>query len=329
MAVGGGAVAEFEEQRPRLFGIAYRMLGSAVDAQDAVQDTYLRWHHAERTTIATPAAWLTTVLTRLCLNLLTSARMRREAYLGPWLPDPVLTLDPALGPAETAEQRDSVSLALLMAMEHLTPAERAVVVLREAFGYSHRDVAAIIDESETNCRQLHSRARRKLAEQPAAPPRLNRADWTRLVERFLGAARDGDLAALEALLAEDVTSWADGGGTVFAARRPVHGRAIVARYLAGVTAGRYTDGLRIEIAEINAAPAALVWAGTRLTGVLALDIDSKGEICTIRMLVNPAKLAFLSRRHAALYRSGRSDLAVTPSTSPSTLSRSMGLPGHP
>lgn len=165
---GGGAVA-FEEQLARLFGLAYRMLGSTHDAEDVVQDAYLRWSGADRGGIDSPPAWLTTVVAHLCLNQLTSARARRETYVGPWLPEPVLTPDPALGPADTPELRDSVSMALLVAMERLNPAERAVYVLREAFGYSHRDVAGIVKLSEANCRQPHSRARRRIDEQPPAP----------------------------------------------------------------------------------------------------------------------------------------------------------------
>ncbi|MGA9309797.1 MAG: sigma-70 family RNA polymerase sigma factor, partial [Pseudonocardiaceae bacterium] len=204
---------EFLDQRPRLFSLAYRMLGEAGEAEDVVQDAYLRWAGAARAEIAYPPAWLTKVVTNLCLNRLTSERARRETYVGSWLPEPVLTADGALDPLGTVEQRDSVSLALLRLMERLTPTERAVFVLREAFAYSHRQIAGFLDVSEANSRQLHGRARQRLG---AARPRFepDRAQWHRLVERFLAAAQGGDAAELRELLAADATATADGGGKV-------------------------------------------------------------------------------------------------------------------
>src|SRR5262245_7316661 len=199
-------VAEFETRRGRMFGLAYRLLGSAVEAEDAVQDAYLRWDRADRATIAHPDAWLAKVVTNLCLNRLTAARTTRERYVGPWLPEPVPT--DMLGPLETAEQRDSVSLALLTLLERLTPAERAVFVLRAAFGYSHGEVAQVMELSEANCRQLYRRATQHVADHRTRfqPSREQRE---RLASRFLAAAQHGDLRGLEELLAEDVTSWAD------------------------------------------------------------------------------------------------------------------------
>lgn len=322
-----GGLAAFEEQRPRLFGIAYRMLGSTHDAEDALQDAWLRWAGADRDAVESVPAFLTAVLTRLCLNRLTSARARHETYPGPWLPEPVLTPDPALGPLDTAELRESVSLALLVTLEQLAPAERAVYVLREAFGYSHREVAAAVDLSEANCRQLLSRARRQLATHARPAPAPDRATWSRLVVRFLGAARDGDLPALEALLAQDVTAWSDGGGRIHAARRPVHGRVAVARYLAGVTAKRYTADLRIGFAEVNGQSAVLAWSADELVGVYTVELDADGTVCTVRFLVNPDKLAFLARRHAALSPSASQSRSASPARSES-LSRSEPLPGH-
>ena len=169
------ATAEFEAQRPQLFGLAYRMLGSAVDAEDVVQDAYLRWQGADQQAIAVPQAWLAKVVTNLCLKLLSSARARRERYAGPWLPEPVLTEDGTLGPLDEVAQRESVSLALLLLLERLTPAERAVFVLREAFGYSHAETAQLLELSEANCRQLQHRARDRIAEdRPRFRPE---ADW--------------------------------------------------------------------------------------------------------------------------------------------------------
>ncbi|GAA4901434.1 RNA polymerase ECF family sigma subunit [Actinomycetospora succinea] len=291
------ATAVFDGQRPRLFGIAYRMLGSAHDAEDVVQDAWLRWAGHEET-VDNPAAWLTTVVTRLCLNRLDSARARRETYVGPWLPEPILTDDPAT----TLEERESVSLALLTTLERLTPPERAVYVLREAFGHSHAEVAAVLDVTEAGSRQLHTRARRHLAAVPTVS--TTPADVGPLLARFVAAARDGDLAGLEALLAADVTVWSDGGGKVKAARRPVHGREAVARFLVGILGPGRWHGTGAA-AEVNGAPAVLAFLDGRLDGVLTVEGD--GEVRAVRILRNPDKLAFLAGQ----------------------LSRSEGLSGRP
>jgi RNA polymerase sigma factor (sigma-70 family) len=198
-----GAVREFEAQRRRLLGLAYRLLGSASEAEDAVQDAFLRWHATDRARVASPSAWLTKAVTNLCLTRLASARARREAYVGPWLPEPVLAVEEALGPLETAELRESVSHALLVLLERLAPAERAVFVLAEAFTYSHREIAEILEISEANSRQLHHRARQRLA-QARRRFRVSRAQRHRILERFLSAARTGDLDGLERLLAAEV-----------------------------------------------------------------------------------------------------------------------------
>lgn len=240
-------MVEFQVRRGWLFGLAYRLLGSVDEAEDAVQDAFLRWDRAERAAIEHPDGWLAKVVTNLCLNRLTAARAARERYVGVWLPEPVLT--DVLGPLETAEQRDSVSLALLTLLERLTPAERAVFVLREAFGYSHRDVAEVLELSEANCRQLYRRAILHVAErrQRFQPSRVERE---RLARRFLAAAVDGDLRGLEELLAEDVTSWADSGGQVPTARRPVTGRDNVARYFAGAWR-KVPAGVTFSFVEVN------------------------------------------------------------------------------
>jgi RNA polymerase sigma-70 factor (TIGR02957 family) len=295
------AVGEFEAHRSRMFGLAYRLLGSAQEAEDVVQDAFLRWHNAEPAAIAVPSAWLAKVVTNLCLNRLASARVQRERYVGPWLPEPVLTSDGTLGPLDTAEQRDSVSLALLVLLERLTPSERAVFVLREAFGYGYREIAQILELSEVNCRQLDRRARRRLAElRPRFRPELRQ--WHRLVERFLVAAREGDLRGLQQLLAADVSACADGGGKVTAARRPVLGSARVARYLAGALR-RFAAGLEIAVAEVNGEPAVLGWSGGELVGVLVLEIVD-GRIGALRTVANPDKLGFAARQAASLSRTG-------------------------
>lgn len=285
---------EFEAQRPHLFGLAYRLLGSASEAEDAVQDAYLRLHAADRAAIRSLPAWLTTIVTNLCLNQLTSARARREKYVGPWLPEPVSTRDGALGPLETAEQRESLSIALLTLMERLNPTERAAFVLREAFAYSHRDIAEILEVSEANARQLHRRARQRVGE-PAARFRPDPAHWRRVVERFLTASRGGDVTTLITLLADNVTSTADGGGKVAAARRVVAGRDKVARYLAGAFRRPLVD-IRLDLdREVNGEPAVLGFVGPTLAGVLFFDtIDDRIE--ALRIVANPDKLQFLGRQ---------------------------------
>ncbi|MGK4591470.1 RNA polymerase sigma-70 factor [Amycolatopsis sp. w19] len=291
------SATEFEHLRPAMFGLAYRLLGSAAEAEDVVQDAYPKWAGAERESIGSPRAWLAKVVTNLCLNRLTSARAQRERYVGPWLPEPVLTSTDVLGPLETAEQRDSVSLAMLVLLEQLSPVERAVFVLKEAFAYSHREIAGILDVSEVNSRQLHSRARKALDrsdERRVSNPRHHE----KLVESFLSAARDGDLPALESLLTADVTAWSDGGGKVTAARRPVHGAAKVARLYAGMFAG--AGQVSIEILEVNGGPAVVATAGDALFGVLGFEVVD-GRIRGLRAVGNPDKLAFLSGQ---LSRSG-------------------------
>ncbi|MGW8778256.1 RNA polymerase sigma factor SigJ [Streptomyces sp. NPDC055796] len=297
-------LADFEQHRPRMFGIAYRMLGSAAEAEDAVQDAWLRWSSAGREDVGHPGAWLAKAVTRLCLNRLASARARREEYPGPWLPEPVLTGDGALGPLESAEQREGVSIALLVLLERLTPVERAVYVLREAFAYGHREIAALLDLAEPNCRQLYRRAagrveaaraqsgRAESGRAAAARPRFepDPAQWHRLVEAFLTAAREGDLARLESMLSADVRYVADGGGIVSAARRPILGRDKVARFLAGALR-RYGAGLPISLAEVNGEPALLFGA----TVVLQVEVED-GLVRGVRSMANPEKLEFLQRQ---------------------------------
>ncbi|WP_338145779.1 RNA polymerase sigma-70 factor [Streptomyces scabichelini] len=286
---------EFESHRPRLFGLAYRMLGSAEEAEDAVQDAYLRWSRADRAVVEQPAAWLAKVVTNLCLTRLTSARAQREQYVGPWLPEPVVTSDGTLGPLESAERRDAVSMALLMLLERLTPTERAVYVLREAFAYGHREIAGVLALSEANCRQLYRRAVQRLA---APKARFEAAPEQReeLIVSFLTAAREGDLAGLEKLLASDVTWWSDGGGKVSAARRPVVGREKVVRFLVGL-AERVAAGVDVTVAEVNGAPALLAWQDGALAGVITFELQD-GLIAQVQAVVNPDKLGFAGRQLA-------------------------------
>jgi RNA polymerase sigma-70 factor (TIGR02957 family) len=289
------AVAEeFEAQRPLLFGLAYRLLGSAAEAEDAVQDAYLRLHAADRAAIGSLRAWLTKVVTNLCLNQLTSARARRETYVGPWLPEPVITGDGTLGPLETTEQRDTVSIALLTLMERLSPGERAAFVLREAFGYSHREIADMLTTSDANARQLHHRARQRLGE-PAPRFQPDPAQWRDLVERFFTASRSGDVTGLVTMLTADITSTADGGGKVAAARRPVAGREKVARYVAGAWSRSAAAAIQLEFAEVNGEPAMLGFLEATLAGVLFFEVDGD-RIAALRAVANPDKLRFAARQ---------------------------------
>lgn len=222
------AVAVFAGVRPRLFGIAYRMLGSAADAEDVVQNAWLRWQTTDRSAVLDPPAFLTTVTARLAINLAESAHSRRDGYIGPWLPEPVDTrTDPHLG----AERGEALGLAVLALMEKLTARERGAYVLREAFDYSYERIAEILGLDEANVRQLVSRAKRHVAENRHAP--VDPAEQRRLLEAFVAAAQAGDASALEHLFAADVTSVTDGNGMVNAARVPVVGRETVATFLAG------------------------------------------------------------------------------------------------
>ncbi|MBB5909214.1 RNA polymerase sigma-70 factor [Actinoalloteichus hymeniacidonis] len=293
MSVTSEELNEFEAHRTRLFAIAYRLLGSASEAEDAVQDTFLRWNDAERGSIREPAAWLTTVLTNLCLTRLTSARARRESYIGPWLPEPVITDSQALGPLDTVEQRESVSMAFLVLLERLTPPERAVFVLREAFEYGHREIAGILGITETNCQQLYHRARERVnRDRPRfdAVPEKGR----RIAQRFLEAARGMDIAGLESMLAADVVAWSDGGGKANAARRPVFGADRVARLLAGFMR---KGGFTTVFTEVNGAPAWLAIADGRPITALVLHIVDE-RITAIHTSVNPDKLEYLAAQFA-------------------------------
>ncbi|MFF1380834.1 RNA polymerase sigma-70 factor [Streptomyces sp. NPDC058308] len=296
MSTATALAEEFESHRPRMFGLAYRILGSAQEAEDAVQDAYLRWNGSRREDIAQPAAWLAKTVTNLCLTRLTSARARREQYVGTWLPEPVITSGGTLGPLESAEQRDAVSMALLVLLERLTPKERAVYVLREAFAYSHREIAEVLDASEANCRQLYRRAAGAVA---GARSRFEPGHELRrtFVEAFIAAAREGDVAGLERILARDVTWWGDGGGKAAAARTPILGRDNVLRFLLGVM-DRLGAASDISYAEINGAPALVMRAEGYITAVTAFE-GGNDTVTGVRSVVNPDKLTFVERQLAA------------------------------
>jgi RNA polymerase sigma-70 factor (ECF subfamily) len=277
----------FEEQRPLLLGIAYRLLGSMWDAEDVVQDAYLRWMRADRASVREPRAFLTVVVSRLALDQLRSARVTREAYVGPWLPEPVSA--DAFGPLDTVELRDTLSYATLHLMERLTPPERAAFVLREAFQLPYDQIAEILGTRAENCRQLHHRAARHLAGgrdrfQPSA------TDHTALLRRFLEAAQNGDLESLTGLLADDVSAWNDGGGKVRAPLRPVLGRSNVLAFMAGLMT-RYPLG-ETTIVAANGEPALRMNMGGQ-DQLVAFGIR-EGRIQAIFTVRNPDKLTRLA-----------------------------------
>ncbi|MFI6171379.1 RNA polymerase sigma-70 factor [Nocardia sp. NPDC051052] len=292
VAVEPDGLGVFVTHRPRLFALAYRMLGSAGEAEDAVQETYLRWDAADRSRIRSAEAWLTTVLVNLCRTWLVSARARRETYVGPWLPEPVSTERGELGPLETVEERELVSFALLSTLERLSPVERAVFVLREAFGYAHREIADMLTISEANSQQVYRRAGVRVREGRARFDIPNEYAGE-LIKRFLKAARTGDIESLEQMLTADVVSIADGGGQVNAARRPVVGAKKVARYLSGLFRWE-VPGMEILIEEVNGAPAAVARSNDVPVAVVAVELVD-GAIATLRLVVSPEKLAFFAR----------------------------------
>ncbi|MEU4094266.1 RNA polymerase sigma-70 factor [Streptomyces sp. NPDC026673] len=278
------AAAVFTALRPRLFGIAYRMLGSAAEAEDVVQDVWLRWQATDRDAVQNPSAFLTTATTRLAINVTQSARVRREAYVGPWLPEPVDTrADPSVG----AERGEAVELAVLLMLERLTPTERAAYVLREAFDYPYREIASVLDLGEANARQLVSRARKRIAE--GRREQVGTTEHRRLLEAFVAAARTGDMAGLEKLFASDVVSYADSGGVVRrAARVPVVGGSRVAKVVSAFTP-RFWPGTEVAWVEANGLPAALVTRDGTPVALVAIGASAEG-IDQLMWVMNPAKL---------------------------------------
>lgn len=285
--------ATFAAARPRLFGIAYRMLGSWTDAEDIVQEAWLRWQGSDRSAVGNPAAFLATITTRLCLNVFQSARARRETYVGPWLPEAVDTsADPTVG----AERGEALELAVLLLLEKLTPTERAAYILRESFDYPYAEIAAVLQLHQANARQLVSRARRHVAaerREPVAP-----AEHRRLLEVFLAAAQTGDMATLETLLAADVVSYSDGNGAARVARFPVVGRARVAKFVTAFRS-RFWPGTRTDWVEANGASGVLI--STRDTALALLTVTASGQgIDQVQWLMDPTKLAAFSRSSSRL-----------------------------
>lgn len=291
-------VDEFTGYRPLLFAVAYRMVGVVADAEDLVQETFLRWQRALAAgeTIAAPKSWLTAVITRLCIDHLRSARVRREEYVGPWLPEPLVT-EAAPDPAESVALAESLTLAFLVVIESLTPVERAVFLLHDVFAYDFAEVARIVGKGEANCRQLARRAREHVAARRPrhqAPPE----ERERLTAQFLAACQGGDLPTLVATLADEIVLRSDGGGKAQAARRPLHGPDAVARFLLGIIK-KAPAGTEYRFAEVNGQPGFLALLDGVPYSVLALDI-AEGRVRSIAIVVNPDKLGSVRATAATL-----------------------------
>ena len=290
----------FGDLRPLMFSIAYRMLGSVADAEDIVQEAFLRYHRvvADGSQIESPKAFLSSVTTRLSIDQLRSARSRREAYVGPWLPEPVLTDPAAAGgwiaadPAARAEETDSLSMAFLLLLERLSPAERAVFLLHDVFDYGYGEIASIVGKTEDNCRQLARRARQHVADHK---PRFDasRRQRDELAARFFAALGEGDMTGLVGLLAADVVVYGDSGGTRPSWPRPITGRDNVRRLIASLSEQIRDLGVTLRRAEVNGQPGAMCYDSSGLLiNVICLDITD-GVVQAVRSVINPGKLQHL------------------------------------
>jgi RNA polymerase sigma-70 factor (ECF subfamily) len=284
-------VESFESYRSYLFAIAYRMLGSAMDAEDMVQETYLRYQGTEPETIHSLKAYLATIITRLCMDQLQLARRKRELYVGPWLPEPILTAAPGelVDPQERVDTEESISLAFLLLLEQLQPFERAVFLLREVFEYEFAEIASILGKSEVACRRSFSRAKQHLSQHRprfSSSPQAHRL----LLSSYMQAVQTGEMGALEHILAEDVTLWADAGGKIKqAALRPLNGRDAVARF--SMRTRRFLpQDYQMEIAEVNGQPATIFRTDGKAFLVLMIEVEA-GRIQTVRLMANPEKLS--------------------------------------
>jgi RNA polymerase sigma-70 factor (ECF subfamily) len=288
----------FEVHRQKLFGVAYRMLGSATEAEDVVQDAWLRYDAVAKDSIRSPEAFLTTIVTRLCLDRLKSARATREEYVGPWLPEPLLT-DGRAGPEQSAALAESVSLAFMVLLETLTPEERAAFLLREIFEYDYESIAEMLKTTPANCRQLFHRAKVHLQDRK---PRF-REDTRRkheLVGRFLAALRDGDAAGFTSVLTADVALWSDGGGKVLAARRPIFGRDHVIQLMVGIRRTASSMGydltqLAMQIVDVNGELALALRLAGRVDSIYTFEFAADG-ITALRIIRNPDKLRYIAQQ---------------------------------
>lgn len=281
-------VAAFDQYRGLLFSIAYRMLGSIADAEDMVQETYLRWQQASGDHIASPRAFLVTIISRLSINHLQSARVRREEYVGQWLPEPLVT-DPLSDPSALLRLDESLSMAFLVLLERLTPIERAVFLLREVFEYDYGEIAAVLGQTEVNCRQILRRARQHVS---ALRPRFtaSHGKQNELLERFLQATETGDLERLVAMLSADVVLYSDGGGKAPAVPNPVHGAERVARGVIGGTQKFTPQGLVRQIVQVNGEPGIVGYLNGKPFSVVTIH-SSAGRIRAIYVVTNPDKLS--------------------------------------
>jgi len=289
----------FEPHRRRLLGLAYRMLGSMAEAEDAVQEAYLRWHDADRGSVEDPRAFLMTTTTRICLDVLKSARLKREEYVGPWLPDPI-TDTASLAPDTQTELAEDLSVALLLALDRLSPLERAAFLLHDVFDYSFAQVAAALDRTEAACRQLASRARTRLREErprgltpPRGAPGTIDPRHAALVTAFVNAARSGNIESLKSLLAADARLVTDSGGKVPAALNVIEGAERVAAFLAGVVRKGWTEDMSVRVAMVNGLPGLLVHTSQGLVQTNACELAGD-VIKTIYVVRNPDKLKHLS-----------------------------------
>jgi RNA polymerase sigma-70 factor (ECF subfamily) len=274
----------FDRHRPLLFSIAYRMLSSVMDAEDVVQEAFVRWQRvSEEEKVRSPRAYLSAVVTRLCIDQLCSARTRREEYVGPWLPEPL----PTESASDAVAIDESLSMAFLVLLESLNPTERAVFLLREVFDYDYDEISRLVGKSEANCRQIARRARPSVA---ARRPRFEHSpeQEERLTRRFVEACASGDMEGLLELLSDDITVWSDGGGKVAAARHPIYGPDRVARFFLGL-ASKAPPAFAIRQSRINGQPGLIGYVDGRPLNVLAFDV-ADGRIQTIRVVVNPEKL---------------------------------------
>jgi RNA polymerase sigma-70 factor (ECF subfamily) len=276
----------FEALRSRLFGLAYRMLGSRADAEDVVQDTYIRWHQADRATVENPEAWLVTSATRLAIDRLRRLRTEREAYVGPWLPEPILGDDEM--PDRRLELASDLSIAMLTLLETLAPEERAAFLLHDVFDVDYGRIASILDRSEAACRQVIHRARERVR---GSRKRFDATEAGKLalLERFKAGVQTGDEQALLSLFAEDATWTADGGGRRAASPRPLVGVEQIVRLLIGLRRKYWTEDRAFTITRVNGEPGMCVWDGEELTAVMAFDTDGE-RIVSVYAVLNPDKL---------------------------------------
>ncbi len=288
----------YQSLRPYLFSVAYRMTGSASDAEDLVQDAWIRYLDAGSPAVDSLRAYLTTIVSRLSLDYLKSARVKREQYTGTWMPEPVLTAETMDGPAAAVEQRESISLALLTLMEQLTPDQRVVYVLREAFGLAYDEIAVHLGKSAAACRQVFRRAQQRMEREMPAQS-TSPQEHQRMIERFMDAFVRGDIKGVASLLSEDAAWYADGGPNRLANRHGILGRDRIARGLTGLINKFYREytskiDLSMQIVDVNGAPSAAVFNDGQLERIISLDMSNE-QVTYVRILLNPEKLAYLAR----------------------------------